>query len=299
MNNNNEVNVVICGGGGKFCRNNYLPTILKSKEEGIPVNVPIIIDLFKNPNYDDNIPLKEIIKKDAPALINASELEIKLVMSKLNSFIDNNKINLFIVSTYPEYHEIYSALALQKKIRVLCDKPPVVEENISSDVAQVSSMIKKFEDLRKHSESFDSSYGFTSALRRRGLDAYNNIAELLKYVFQNSGQGITRMLVNVNGGLHRFPAEFLLSGSHGYTKGFGSLCHSAYHYLDLISWYLQSAPGNIYYLDVSLTYINRIKDYLAVKGWRTLHELLNQELIESKIDFPNNVLNAELDTTFV
>jgi len=108
------------------------------------------------------------------------------------------------------------------------------------------------------------------------------------------------MNIIVNGGLHRYPVEFLKAGAHGYLDGIGSLAHSSYHYIDVIAWYLQLAPGDATQIKITLPHIFRVKDYLNIKGYKALQKLINSddEKLDKGINLPVSVLNSELDFTF-
>ncbi len=103
----------------------------------------------------------------------------------------------------------------------------------------------------------------------------------------------------MNGGVHRYPAEFLKGGAHGFVDGVGSLSHSSYHYVDVIAWYLQSAPGSISSIELTLPYVGRVKDYLAKQGYKELMHL-NQEdssKVVEGVELTDSIMNAELDFT--
>lgn len=93
--------------------------------------------------------------------------------------------------------------------------------------------------------------------------------------------------------------EYLKGGAHGYIDGVGSLSHSSCHYLDVIAWYLQAAPGTLARVGVSLPYVSRVKDYLAKQGYEQLMYLNNEDpsIVEAGVGLPESVLNAELDFT--
>ena len=125
------------------------------------------------------------------------------------------------------------------------------------------------------------------------------IAENLRRVQNDTNQGLTYLNAIVNGGVHRYPREFLKGGAHGYIDGVGSLSHSSYHYLDVIAWYLQCSSGNTSYLEVTLPYVSRVKDYLNKQGYKHLMELNkeNSSKVVDGVELTDSILNAELDFT--
>jgi len=108
------------------------------------------------------------------------------------------------------------------------------------------------------------------------------------------------MNVIINGGVNKYPIEFLKGGAHGYLDGVGSLSHSIYHHINVIAWYLSVAKGRIKKLIVDLLYVFRVKDYLRIEGYKKLQDLIEgvNPNFKNDIKIPKQVLNCELDFTF-
>src|SRR5262249_1051778 len=151
----------------------------------------------------------------------------------------------------------------------------------------------------KQTQEINPNYRFCTPLRRRALSPFVTIAESLQSIHKRTGEGITYVNAIINSGVHRYPVEFLKGGAHGYLDGVGSLSHSSYHYLDVIAWYLQCAPGSIAKIGITLPYIIRVRDYIARQGYSQLLQLNgeNSSVVAPDITLPNRVLNAELDFT--
>lgn len=99
-----------------------------------------------------------------------------------------------------------------------------------------------------------------------------------------------------NYGMQRFSQEFRHKGSHGYADGVGSASHTFYHHLDLVLWLLQTAPGNVAKIKLTVPYIFRIKDYLKQKKYRHTAQYLQIEyLLEEEPSHKDSILNAEFD----
>ena len=221
----------------------------------------------------------------------------------MNSFIKQIRCDAIIITTNPTYHYFYCAWGIENNINILCDKPLVVNKNSSSDLKNAKSIQNNFENLERLYEKAkkkNSKYMLCTPLRRRALTPFIDIANNLSRVYKKTGEGIRYMSVITNGGLHRYPVEFLKGGAHGYLDGVGSLAHSSYHYIDIIAWYLKLAQGEATKIRIILPYIFRVKDYLSIKGYKNIKNLIeeNSSKINDDIELSNNILSSELDFTF-
>lgn len=303
-----RVNFFIAGGSGHWCELNHYPAILALKNEGIDARVAVICDPI-NP-YKANSKhykvgrknLNRILRDDKPEWVNPSDSSQENLKKKLSELFREKEINIAIIATNPSCHYFYADLIVDSGINALCDKPLIVVPDSSWNTKQALLIEQKFRGLLnkvKTNQKKNPDYRFCTPLRRRALTPFIKIADSLSKVYSQTNQGLTYVNAIINGGVHRYPVEFLKGGAHGYIDGVGSLSHSSYHYLDVIAWYLQTAPGDTAYLEVTLPYVSRVKDYLKKQGYRNLMKL-NQEdplVVVNNIKLPENVLNAELDFT--
>lgn len=303
MKDNKSINIIIAGGCGFWAERNHYPAILKMKQKGIPAKVVAIVDIIK-PGQEKLRPnMKAVVGLDSPKWISPFGKTPEKLKNELTFFIKQNKCDAIIVTTNPIYHYFYCAWGIENNINVMCDKPLVVNKNSSSNIKSAKLIQSKFEnleDLYKKEKEKNSRYMFCTPLRRRALTPFLNIANNLREVYEQTGEGIKYMNVINNGGLHRYPAEFLKGGAHGYLDGVGSLTHSSYHYIDIIAWYLQLAPGDVAKIRVVLTYISRVKDYLDIKGFRRIKDLIEEKPtnINDNVELSKVILGSELDFTF-
>lgn len=303
MKDNKSINIIISGGSGFWAERNHYPAILQMKQKGIPVRVIAIVDIRK-PDQEKSRPnMKAVVDLDNPRWISPFGKTPEDLKYELTSFIKQNKCNAIIVTTNPIYHYFYCAWGIENGINVMCDKPLVVNKNSSSNIESaklIQSNFEKLEDLYKKAKKKNNKYILCTPLRRRALTPFLNIANNLQEVYEKTGEGIRYMNLINNGGLHRYPAEFLKGGAHGYLDGVGSLTHSSYHYIDIIAWYLQLAQGDAVKIRIVLTYISRVKDYLDIKGYRRIKDLIEEKPsnINDDIELPRAVLSSELDFSF-
>lgn len=294
MQNIKPIHIFVAGGSGFWAETNHYPSILKLKAEGIPVKIVGICD-ERDPYKEKNRPnLHKILNEDKPIWNDpfvASEDELFRKLNKLHKQFD---LDIVIVTTNPTFHFLYASWAIKNIINVLCDKPLVAIKNASSNLVQAKQIQQSYEELKglaAEAKKKRENYIFCSPLRRRALTPFVKIAKELEDIYKKTGEGIRYMNVIINGGVNKFPQEFLKGGAHGYLDGVGSLAHSSYHYIDVIAWYLSVARGNTAKLEVSLPYILRVKDYLSIKGYSKLREFIDDKTdFDDRIELPEPVL---------
>lgn len=303
-----SVNFLVIGGSGQLCELNHYPAIRSLAKDGIEARVVAICDP-RNPrdidpyHYNsgrDN--LNAILSNDNPLWIDPRRFKAAELEQYLSKLAKDKKVDIVIIATDPAQHYFYANWAVAEAINVLCDKPLVVELDASWNTKKAVQIEKKFQSLYRKVELIqkkNKNYIFCTPLRRRALTSFVAIAENLQTVYDKTNEGITYLNAIVNNGIHRYPAEFLKGGAHGFLDGIGSLSHSSYHYLDVIAWYLQCAPGKVAKIGITLPYIVRVKDYIARQGYEQMLKLNDEDpsVVVSDILLPDRVLNSEIDFT--
>lgn len=300
------LSVLVVGGTGHWSETNHYPALLALRREGLLNRVVGICDPcnpYEAPqhHYADGRPhLREVLQADRPDWINPAGMDEAELEQVLQRYSQETPIDLAIISCDPVCHFFYASWALRSQISVVCDKPPVLEPRASFCVDSARRIIRQHTaliDLVQAQRASHPQLMFYVPLSRRLNQPFQTIAHGLSEVFERTGQGITSMLVQINNGLHRCPAEFLKGGAHGYRAGVGALAHTSYHLLDVIAWYLGAARGAIHSVGISVPYVHRIADYLRAKTYQPLMQLLEQEAVDEPVDLPPEVVNAELDFT--
>lgn len=302
------VNFFIAGGSGHWSELNHYPAILSLQNEGIDARVAVICDPINpytvNPKHfkvgRNN--LEKILERDKPIWVNPTEFTEDELKQHLSKLFKEEAITIAIIATDPTQHYFYADFVVEQKVNVLCDKPLIVVPDASWNVMQAELIEQRFQHLLRKvraNQQVNPEYRFCTPLRRRALAPFVKIADSLEDVYKKTGQGLTYMNAIVNGGVHRYPAEFLKGGAHGFVDGVGSLSHSSYHYVDVIAWYLQSAPGNVSTIELTLPYVGRVKDYLAKQGYKELMQINREEAsnVAEGVVLSDSIQNAELDFT--
>jgi len=304
MNNRKSLSIIIAGGSGHWAELNHYPAILDLKKQLSNIKVAAIIDMMDPKTQTEYKNLQKILEIDNPEWINPHSYTEPQLENKLNDIAKKNNVRIIMVSTNPLAHFFYNSWGAKNNINVLCDKPLVISENASSNLKNAFKIQQKYEQLRNSiqiNKGKNKRYLFCLPLRRRMLKPFVKTANELNNIYKSTGEGIRYMNVIINGGVHKYPIEFLKGGAHGYLDGIGSLSHSSYHYIDVVAWYLAIAKGNIHKLSISLPYIFRVRDYLKIYGYKKLRDLIEDSEsfgFNDSQKIPEQILNAELDFTF-
>jgi hypothetical protein len=295
--------IAVIGGSGFWADGGHFRHITEAREfSNHEIKIVAIvdpIDPYRQP-FDLKVYLQQVLQKDAPEWIKPGDYKNT---SKIIAYLkDILGVDLVVISSTPTTHYDYALSCVKEHVHVICDKPIVSARNSSYKVGAAKSINKKFQILCAEYEKslkYDPRLLCSSMLRRRGLDNFTDIADDLRDVYTRTGAGIDNMSVIVNGGKYLYPAELVAAGAHGYLEGVGSLSHSAYHYIDLIAWYISSAKGNAEYLQPRLNYVFRVKDYIRSRPYMYLWEI-NSEMSSSLDDgrLSRSILESELNTCY-
>ena len=268
-----QIKIIVAGGSGLWAEKNHFSSLLALKDEGVDVKVVAICDPI-NPveteptEVRDN--LKKVLEFDQPLWIDPTGFSENELTERLDRLQDEVGLSGIIISTNPTYHFIYCKWALSRGVNILCDKPLVTYSNSSFDVQSARIAQSQYEELLSdyhERKKLNPSFIFCSPLRRRALTPYVKVANGLREVFEATGEGVRYMNVVVNGGIHKYPAEYGKGGAHGHLDGIGTLSHSSYHYLDVIAWYLSVARGKIATLELLTPYVLRVSEYLKTESF--------------------------------
>ncbi|WP_326817329.1 Gfo/Idh/MocA family oxidoreductase [Streptomyces sp. NBC_01762] len=296
--------VLLVGGSGHWAgRENHVPALLEMRQSGWPVRTAVICDP-RNPEKraqdEDMAPLRELLWRDSPEWLNPdglSRTELDAVLDRAHS---THRFSLAIIACNPVHHRDYILWAVSRGISVLCDKPLLVAEGAAYEPAAAERIIGGYAELDRALTRARAAgpCHLAMPLRRRANDVYRSIASDISEIQRVHGQGITSMQLIKNGGLFRHPEEYLFGDAHGYTSGVGALSFSSYHYIDLLAWYLELAPGEATALRVTNPYVRRVGEFLRTRQATALAELVDGREGVRIPELPPKVLAAEADFAF-
>ncbi|MFI5774837.1 Gfo/Idh/MocA family oxidoreductase [Streptomyces sp. NPDC051658] len=300
-------NVLLVGGCGHWAAHeNHVPAILRMKRDGWNVRIPAICDV-RDP-YDHELlqqmpHLRELVALDSPLWIKP---EVTAPYVKLKQHLDHAhaqlSFNIVIIACDPVHHYGYLRWATENGVHVLCDKPLLSREDAAWDPDQAAQVERDFEEiLRMHrKQRVANGHMIALPLRRRANDVFVHAARSILDVYEDHKQNLTFGHFVVNGGNYRFPEEYELGNAHGYRYGIGSLAFSSYHYIDLIAWFLQIAPGDVAALRIKNHYVRRLGDYLSTEQNNVLLGLLKDrsEVSRTTASLSDRAKRSEMDFAF-
>ncbi|MFF3400399.1 Gfo/Idh/MocA family oxidoreductase [Streptomyces sp. NPDC002659] len=296
--------VLLVGGSGHWAgRENHAPALLEMQKSGWPVRTAVICDP-RNPEKraqdEDMAPLRELLWKDSPEWLNPDRLSRRELEALLDRAHAAHRFSLAIIACNPVHHRDYILWAVSRGISVLCDKPLLVAEGAAFESAAAERIIGGYAELDRALTRARATgpCHLAMPLRRRANDVYRSIASDISEIQQAHGQGITSMQLIKNGGLFRHPEEYLFGDAHGYRSGVGALSFSSYHYIDLLSWYLELAPGEATALRVTNPYVRRVGEFLSTRQATALADLVDGRGGVRIPELPPEVLAAEADFVF-
>ena len=302
MKRNKHVTIIIAGGSGNWSEQNHYPALTQLQQDGFSVSVKAIIDPHDPYTLQHKKHLSSILHRDNPQWINPANKTTAELEKELHLLSTTIQPDLMIIATDPVYHQFYSKWSIEHNIHVVCDKPIVVTKDASWKPSAAKTIQRLYDELEKlyfKRKQTNEKYLFITPLRRRVLTPFIRIADELGDMYTKTGEGIRYMTMIINGGLHRYPVEFLKGGAHGYLNGVGSLAHSSYHYIDVIAWFLQQARGDTSAITLTLPYVSRVEDYIKTKKYSFLQSLVEKDrnTLDNSVVLPESVLHAELDFT--
>jgi predicted dehydrogenase len=298
------VSVLLIGGCGHWAaQQNHVPAILDLKRQGFPVRVSAICDP-RDPYREalaEHMPhLRELVRQDRPTWIAPLPGEpFDALAHRLDQAHHDSAFDVVIVACSPVDHFPYLLWATRRGVHVLCDKPILCVEDAAWIPDRAAEIGRQF-DAVVSAHRRRPGHLFAVPLRRRANDAFVQAAGLLRDVHDGHKQPLTSGYVAVNGGHFRLAEEYVLGDAHGYTHGVGALAFSSYHYLDVLAWYLQTAPGEISALRLTNQYVRRLRDHLATGQDEVLEGLLRprSQTLPREVRLEERTGLAELDFGF-
>jgi predicted dehydrogenase len=246
-----QINLLIIG-FGRHCKRIHHPLYEKYKTK-FNISLKGIIDLESQKNDIENY-LKKIQWKLFPQdfdkiyfkdkKINQDFKLNKSEIIKLNNLKSRYNINAIILSSEPSSHKAYIDWALENDINILLDKPITSRKNSSMNEKEATNILKDHiriekKYLKKLQKNKDLLISCMS--QRRYHPAMDKISEEISKVSKLTNCPVTSITALHSDGQWRMPQEILDEKYHGYNEGYGKCSHSGYHFLDMISLFLDKS----------------------------------------------------------
>jgi hypothetical protein len=294
-----SVNIAIIGGSGFWSELSHHKHLMELRKR-FALKLSAIVDPINPRMVHKHENMQRILEAEDVAWINPEDY--KNTDSIIHDLKQNYGVNLVIIASNPVTHFDYGMSCIKHDVHVICDKPIVSTRNASTVYNSATGIKEQYKELLNAytvAKKNNPKLLFHSILRRRSLEPFVEVATELERVYKKTGAGINNMTLFVNGGIYKFPAEFTSGGAHGYLDGIGSMAHSAYHYLDIIAWFLSKAPGGTTKIRPQLNYVLRVQDYLRTQAFAPLARTIKTSAESLEIPkLPLEVLGCELNSGF-
>lgn len=294
-----KINVAIVGGSGFWSELSHHKHLVGIRND-FDVRLAAVVDPVDPRSVPRHKNLQTMLQHDKTAWVNPDDYSDTDTI--IQHLVDTYAVNLVIIASTPCTHYEYGMSTIKFRINTICDKPIISHRNASTDPSAAESIISQYDtllDAYQQAKKDTPTLLFHSILRRRSLNTFIKVAEDLKDVYDQTGAGVNNMSIIVNGGKYKFPAELDKPGAHGYLEGVGSISHSAYHYLDIMSWYLDVAPGQAHYIRPRLNYAFRISDYLKAGSYTSLANVIDEDSTALTVpSLSKETLGCELNAGF-
>ena len=173
---------------------------------------------------------------------NRDDLELDDEVKKfLKDYIKKNKVTHAIISTEPRAHFSYAMFLLDCGINILMDKPITSPKNVILNSLQAEKIREEYEQLcekYKMKKLVYPNLNFSIQCQRRFQKGYLFIYDLLKNIIKEYNIPISYIDIYHNDGMWNMPNEFCERQNHPYQFGYGKIFHSGYHFIDLLTWFI-------------------------------------------------------------
>ncbi|MGY4319497.1 hypothetical protein [Bradyrhizobium sp. JR3.5] len=154
-----------------------------------------------------------------------------------------------IISTEPKAHLGYLRAALDLGLDCLVDKPIVLPMDSNGRPA-ANRLVGAVAELKEICNR--TGGGCVVMAPRRYNAVYELIGRYVRRASRSLGMPVTYIGIEHHEGVWNTEEEILSREDHPYRYGYGMLCHSGYHYVDLLSSFLAHNEDNFGSLTVEL-----------------------------------------------
>jgi len=234
------MNIMLIG-LGNHAKRIHIPTIKALKSE-YNLKIKVIVELNHEIEHTRNfIQSDQFLSGCSPEIIPITPENIDFRLSKsdqekIHLAVDANNINVVIISSDPLSHFAYLDFAFRNNIYSFVDKPIVISPNACLSEKAAISIYSKYLDLK----SIYNDTNFCTCLsQRRYHPAILYITDKINEIYRYTKFPVNAINFHYSDGQWRMPNEIRDENYHGYHNGLGMLSHSGYHFIDIISQFLE------------------------------------------------------------
>ena len=184
-----------------------------------------------------------------------------------------------LITTEPKAHEAYLSFCIDQNIDSLITKPIILP--MKDKLIDYSAMLPRLADLVARAERGSARHAVLCLGRYH--EVYEKmVREPIQERMQCLQAPITSLHLKTSSGVWNLADEFYSREDHPYKYGYGMLMHGAYHYVDVVSQFLQMNKSLLAKddLSLSLTSFSAFPKDQSLRIPETLHEKLEGYTIE-------------------
>lgn len=217
-------------GLGPHAKRIYYPFLEKiSNKKNINIKLIATLD-DQEETAKEYLKYKKLQPENIIFLDKKENISPKKIDQRISSFFSKNEISHAIISTEPKAHKAYLAECIRYKIPVLVDKPITAFEQL--DLEGVSKIEKDILELLNLIKKNNGSRVLVQC-QRRNHKGYLYVFNLIREILTKYNIPINYINIHHSDGMWNMPSEYNSRENHPYKYGYGKLCHSGYHFIDL------------------------------------------------------------------
>lgn len=253
-------------GAGPHARRTYIPHLHEFQAKGLAV-LRALVELdakadFVRDHQRTACPETELhfvpaFKSVMPAAVEAG----------LNALVQRLGISVVIISTEPLVHKVYGLWAISQGLNIIMDKPVTSQVNSCTSAEAASAISHDFHDLLdayRRLQQRRSTFFLIHSHRRYHPGIHRALEEIRK-VQEATGCPVTNIISTHCDGMWRMPAEIVDQQYHTFSKGYGKLSHSGYHFFDCCYQFLKHGRS----VEKRIDRIEVVSSFLLPNGFLT------------------------------
>jgi predicted dehydrogenase len=220
--------IIGCGLHYRECYHQYL--------QQRQIQIALVIDLKSQEQVIRRFFAKQALQPKHMVFLDESfrnQLCIQDIQKFTDPLIASIKIDAVLISTEPKVRKVYFLWAVEKGFPVFMDKPI----SAFSSLEQTDSLLKDYQEMVQAAQQYEVDA--VICCERRSHEGHVLIREHLRGLIEEIGIPITGINIHFAGGIWNLPQEYSILENHPFKYGYGILLHSGYHYVDLLSQFLE------------------------------------------------------------
>ncbi len=232
---------IVLIGLGPHSKRIYYPFIEKATKTGGKFSILVELESKKQDVFE-YLKNKEIKPQEIIFIPDSEQVTPKKIDSglkiKLDKYIKKFEITHAVIATEPKAHKIYLDYFICNQIPCLVDKPITSPIGLSYNKESSNVLMQETKELLEKSYTYNTP--IYVQVQRREHPAYIYLFNSLKKVIEDYEVPITYFNIYHSDGTWSMPSEYFTRENHPYKYGYGKLMHSGYHFVDIVSWIINT-----------------------------------------------------------